>query len=64
MHTIKLFRLGRYWYAQFSDPAVLEAMGTDRLQTPYTRDAFSDTVLATIRELNRDCLVSLEERQT
>lgn len=64
MHTIKLFRYGRNWYAQFSDPAVIGIMGYGRVQTPFRRAHPADAVLAAIRELNPDCIVSLEENQS
>jgi hypothetical protein len=47
------------WLATFTDPAVLETLGTDTLPCPFTNQAPAERVLFEIQNLNPNATVSL-----
>lgn len=62
MHTIELHTACGSWIAVFSDPAVLEAMGTAAIVTPYLDMSPAEDVLAAINALNPGCIVTLRSK--
>lgn len=51
--TIRLYRSGGYWMAQFvGDAETMRLFGTDSLPTPFTDAAPFDAVYRTILRLN------------
>lgn len=61
MHTIKLWRDEKSWYATHSEPEVLVLFGTNTLPTNYTAAAEPAVVLAAIVKLNPDRIVTFAD---
>lgn len=58
-HEIILSQGPDSWLATFTDPAILEAFGTDTLPCAFTNRAPGERVLCEIQKLNPTATVSL-----
>ncbi len=58
-HEIILSQGPDSWLATFTDPAILEAFGTDTVPCAFTNRAPAERVLFEIRKLNPTARVSL-----
>ena len=59
-NSIVLILKGNVWCAKHSDSRIKELFGTEILPTPFSSDAFPDTVQKKIARLNPDCEVTLD----
>ena len=61
METIRLYRSGRVWIADFGDdPFFLSALGITEIPLPFTRDASPAVVLAHVIERNPEAEVFID----
>lgn len=58
--NITLIRTPGGYMARYSDPYVMEVLGTDTLPTPYMANAPEELVLASIKARNPDAVVTME----
>ena len=58
-HEIILSQGPDSWLATFTDPAILEAFGTDTVPCAFTNRAPPERVLSEIRKMNPTATVSL-----
>jgi hypothetical protein len=57
MHTITIKREPSGWLAKFSDPAIVEAMGSDTIPTAFTARAAESKVRAELAALNPGAVI-------
>ena len=58
-HEIILSQGPDSWLATFTDPAILETLGTDTIPCAFTNQATRERVLCEIQKLNPPATVSL-----